>query len=73
MIVPGSNLLNLAHGLIAQQTFIIRSFTGRTLNAAGKYVNNYADSDPIKGSVQPVRRAVYNTLGLSFEIGRAHV
>jgi len=67
MIVPGSNLLNLAMGPIARQAPQWRAWTGRVIGPAGDYVDTYADPVGITGSMQPVNKDQYQQLGLTFE------
>lgn len=66
MIVPGSNLLNIALGVIAGQDVTLYRFTGRTTNAIGYDIASYAAGVPLTGSMQPVARNLYQTLGLDF-------
>lgn len=67
MSVPGSNLLTRAARLIRLQNVSYRRYTGRTTNGAGFDVSTYATAVTIKGSVQPVPRAMYERLGLDFQ------
>lgn len=67
MIVPGSNLLNMAFNLIAQQPFDYYRYEGRTTNSIKQYVANYADPVAVTGSVQPVARNLYQQLGLEWQ------
>lgn len=57
MTVPGGNLLALA--LSVQGTQIVKWYrnTGRTTNAVGKDVAEYADPVDVRGSFQPMNRA----------------
>lgn len=66
MIVPGSNLLNMAFGLIGQQAVEHRAFVGNVTNAAGIKVPTWAAPVTLGGSLQPVPRALIQTLGLDF-------
>jgi len=64
MIIPGSNLLNIALGVIGTQSVLWRQATGRTENRLGQWITAYADPVPVKGSMQSVDRMKYQTLGL---------
>ncbi|ENG2644832.1 hypothetical protein ABTQ74_002860 [Salmonella enterica subsp. enterica serovar Banana] len=66
-MIPGSNLLNLALGVIGSQTLEYHAFTGRQTNAAGYDIAEYADPAPVVGSFQPVPRAQYANLGLDYQ------
>jgi len=66
MIVPGSNLLNLAFGLIGRQPVQWSRFLGLSTNAAGVKVPTWASPQPLPGSFQPVSRSLIQTLGLDF-------
>jgi hypothetical protein len=63
-MIPGSNLLRAALGVIRPQGFQLERFTGRETNAAGYQVPAYADAVTVSGSVQAVPRAMYQNLGL---------
>ena len=67
MIVPGSNILNLALNVIAKQPFNYFAFSSRSLQPNGQYLNNYAAPVALLGSVQPVPRSVYEHEGLLFD------
>lgn len=64
MLVPGSNLLNLAARAINMQAPQVQPFTGRTKNAAGVFAPQYGPAAAVVGSVQPVSRTAYQALGL---------
>lgn len=64
MTVPGSNLLNMALGLIAGQRVGWRQFLGTTTNAAGVKVPTWAASVDITGSFQPVPATLLQQYGL---------
>ena len=61
------NVLRTSQTVIRTQTFIVRRFTGRTRNAIGNYVAEYADPVTVEGSVQPISRNLYKKMGLDFE------
>jgi hypothetical protein len=63
-MIPGSNLLNMAFRVIAQQTVSYYRATGRTVNSQGIYVTQYAESEPVGGSFQPVPTNLYQIYGL---------
>lgn len=67
MNVPGSNLLRLAMGPIAAQTLGWQAWLSRTTNAAGDLVSTFADPVDIRGSFQPINKALYQSLGLDLE------
>lgn len=67
MIVPGSNLLNIALTVIASQQIVLYRAVGRTENAVGKWVTTYAPGYPVDGSWQPVDRSKYESQGLDLE------
>jgi len=62
----GTNLLNVAAGLIGVQVVAWRRFTGRAANAAGVLVNTYGTSADVAGSFQPVPATLLQQLGLDF-------
>lgn len=68
MIVPGSNLLNMAMGLIAPQSVMLYRATGTTTRADGIKITSYGPGEVVTGgSVQAVNRARYNELGLDLK------
>lgn len=67
MSVPGSTLLLSALSIIAKQTVSYLRSTGRTPNGVGQYVTTYAAPINIKGSLQPVKKALYKQYGLDLE------
>lgn len=66
-MIPGSNLLNRAFGVIAAQTVQYRQYLGKTTNAAGIEVASWADPIPVRGSLQPVDTTLIKNLGLDLE------
>lgn len=64
MIVPGSNLLSIALGVIGSQSIQLTRFVSRVQNARGDWVNTYAAAVPVEGSWQPVDARSYQALGL---------
>lgn len=66
MLVPGANLLTLAHGLIGRQTVQWLRFTGMTTNAAGVDVPAWAEPVDIYGSFQAVSATMLQNLGLDW-------
>lgn len=70
MIVPGANLLNMAMGLIGTQQAAWYRAIGRTQNALGQWVTEYAEPVVIRGSMQPLDRAKYEAMGL--DLARQH-
>ena len=67
MSVTGSNLLNRAFNLIAQNPVIYRAAASRAINAIGNDITSYAPDVTITGSVQAVNRAVYHQFGFDLE------
>ncbi len=63
-MIPGSNLLNQALGVIARQTVTYYQDAGRTVSSVLLYDTEYADGVDITGSFQPVDNALYQQLGL---------
>lgn len=66
MIVPGSNLLTMAFGMISRQPVQWLVFTGFTKNAAYVQVPGFAAPVDIAGSFQPIDRNLYEALGLDW-------
>lgn len=64
MTVPGSNILNMAMGLIGAQTVRWLQFSGMTTNAAGFDVPAFAAPVMVKGSFQAVSSKLLHELGL---------
>lgn len=64
-MIPGANLLRLAMGPIARQTLTHSAWVSRTVNAAGDYVSTFAAGVTITGSMQPVKKELYQQLGLN--------
>lgn len=64
MIVPGSNLLNIALTVIAADQIVLYRATGRAENNIGEWVTTYAPAFPVAGSWQPVDQTKYELLGL---------
>lgn len=64
MIVPGSNLLNLALSVQGKQTVQWLRATDRAPNSVGQLVTTYADPVPIHGSFQPKNQAWAQSHGL---------
>ncbi len=66
-MIPGSNLLNMAFQLIAKQTVTYYAFLGRVENDVGQDVTEYAAPAILRGSFQPVPRALYELYGLDLQ------
>lgn len=66
MIVPGSNLLALAMGVIGQQQVQWLRYTGMTTTSAGVERPTWAAPVTITGSVQPVDTSLLQQLGLDW-------
>lgn len=66
-MIPGMNLLNMAMTVITPQAVEYYAFTGRATNAIGIDVPTYAAPAPMRGSLQPVPRTLYQANGLDYE------
>lgn len=66
-MIPGSNLLNRAFGLIAQQRVNWFRATGSTLNSMGYSIPSYMEPVDVRGSFQPIPRRLYQTYGLEMQ------
>jgi hypothetical protein len=67
MLIPGSNLLGMALGVIGAQSIVFYRATGRTQNPRGDWVPTYAAGVPVEGSWQPVDSRKYAELGLDLK------
>jgi hypothetical protein len=65
-MIPGSNLLNKALGVIGRTAVQWYSSTGRTVNGIGLQVTTFAAPITVYGSFQPVPRSAFLQLGLDF-------
>jgi hypothetical protein len=66
MIVPGSNLLAMALGVIGQQSVQWSRYIGMTTTTAGVERPTWADPVTISGSLQPVDTSLLQQLGLDW-------
>lgn len=66
MIVPGSNLLALALGVLGQQVVEWRRYIGKVTSPAGVQVPTWAAPVTIAGSLQPVDANTLQQLGLDW-------
>lgn len=66
MIVPGSNLLALALGVIGNQKVQWRKFAGMTTLTSGVQAPSWDDPVDINGSLQPVDETMLQQLGLDW-------
>jgi len=67
MIVPGSDILDIALSVIEpQQAQLLRNI-GRVLNSSGLYIPQYSAPESVSGSIQAVKRNKYEALGLDFQ------
>lgn len=64
MLVPGSNLLGIALGVIGAQTPTYFERTGRTKDAVGVWSTTFAPGVEITGSWQPLDKKTIALLGL---------
>lgn len=63
-MIPGSNLLNMALGLISGQAVGWRRYLGKSPNAAGIMVVTWATPVTITGSFQPIDGKLLQQYGL---------
>lgn len=61
------NLLGTAQTVIGRQDYQLTKPVGRLRNAAGYYVTEFGLPIDMKGSVQPVKAAQYQSMGLDFK------
>lgn len=66
MIVPGSNLLHMAMGVIGAQEVQWAKFLGKTTNAAGIDVPAFEAPTTVYGSFQAVDQNLLQNLGLDW-------
>lgn len=64
MLVPGSNLLSMALGVIGSQGVQWLKYQGKITNSAGFDVPTWAPAVPIAGSLQPADPLHLQQLGL---------
>lgn len=67
MSIPGGNLLNLAMSAIQKQEMQYLACAGRTVAENGDWVEQVARPVPVMGSIQPVKRSLYEHMGLDFQ------
>lgn len=67
MLIPGSNILQMALSLIAAQSFQYIAYITRTIQPNGQYLTTYASPITLQGSVQPVPRTLFEQLGLDLQ------
>ena len=63
-MIPGSNLLNMALGLISGQQVGWRRYLGKVKNPAGVQVVTWAAAVDIMGSFQPIDSKLFQQYGL---------
>ena len=68
-MIPGGNLLNLAMSAIQKQSMGYLAYTGRSVATNGDLVPAYATAVTVLGSIQPVKRSLYENMGLDFQKG----
>jgi hypothetical protein len=66
-MIPGSNILNMAMGVIGRQSFEYNPFLIRKTNEIGQDVAIYDTPQILSGSVQPVPRSLYQQYGLDLD------
>src|SRR5690625_5020294 len=64
------NLLNIAASAIPQQTVSWERFLSRSQDDRGRWVNIYADPEPVRGSFQPLDESDAKERG--FDISRSY-
>lgn len=62
----GINLLGTVQTVIGKQEYQLKKWLGKTTNAAGFEIDEYAEPADRSGSVQPVSRSKYENMGLDF-------
>jgi hypothetical protein len=67
MLVPGSNLLAIALGVIGKQTIVLYKEVSRVQQPKGDWLSTYAPGVPVEGSWQPVDSRKYAELGLDLK------
>lgn len=67
MNIPGINLLNMAHRLIARQEVKYYRFLNRTTNENGLDIAEYAPFVTLNAGVQAVPQDLYERYGLEFQ------
>ncbi len=63
-MIPGLNLYQLATRLIGKEDYTFFGAPSRTLDDRGIWVTNYAAGVALRDSIQPVKRSLYESLGL---------
>lgn len=66
-MIPGSNLLNAAFSVIAQQQVTYLRYLSRELNEIGNYVTTYEAGVTLRGSLQAIPRTKYEQYGLDLQ------
>lgn len=67
MIVPGANILKMAERLVSTQSFVYNRFKERETNGIGYDVATYYPPVAVRGSIQPIQRALYAQMGLDLQ------
>lgn len=67
MMVPGSNLLNMAMSVIQKQAFQYFAFKSREDNGIGQDITVYQTPVTRMGSIQAVPRNLYEQMGLDLQ------
>lgn len=65
-MIPGNNVLDMALSILESQTLEYLKYVSRSANGYGQLSNQYAPPVLITGSFQPVKRQIYQELGLDF-------
>lgn len=66
-MIPGANVLNMAMQIIAKQPLKYLAYITRTAAENGDWVPQYAAAVDVMGSIQPIKRSLYEHMGLDFQ------
>lgn len=66
-MIPGSNLLNMAHSIISPETVQYYAYATRTLSPNKLWVTTLSAPVAVASSVQPIPREKYQINGLEFQ------
>jgi hypothetical protein len=66
-MIPGNNVLDMALSILQSQTLEYLMYVSRSANGYGQLTTQYAPPVLITGSFQPVKRQIYQELGLDFD------
>jgi len=66
-MIPGGNILDLALSIQGTQEMQYMRYGLRTLAANGDWVVGFAQAVTVCGSIQPIKRSLYEHMGLDFQ------